>query len=56
MSKKVANIHIEVAVYLKDTDGDYILNTNGDKIELKSGLQVNPSDDYDYKVTITEYW
>jgi hypothetical protein len=55
MSKKLVNIHIEPVVYLKDTNDDYVLDTNGDKIELKSGVQVLPSDDYDIKQTITEY-
>ena len=55
MVKKVANIHIEPVVYSKDTDGDYVLDTNDDKIIIKSGVEVAPSDDYDIKVTITEY-
>lgn len=55
MAKKLANIHIEPVVYSKDTNGDYILDTNGDKIEIKTGTQVVPSDDYDFKTIITEY-
>ena len=55
MSKKLVNIHIKPVVYLKDTNDDYILDTDGEKIELKSGIQVVPSDDYDIKQTITEY-
>jgi hypothetical protein len=55
MPKKLVNIHIEPVVYLKDTNDDYILDTDGEKIELKSGIQVVPSDDYDIKQTITEY-
>lgn len=55
MSKKLVNIHIDGVVYLKDTDGEYILDTNGDKIELKSGRDLVPSDDYDIRTVNTEY-
>jgi hypothetical protein len=56
MSKKLVNVHVEGVVYLKDTDGEYVLDTNGDKIELKSGRDLVPSDDYELKTTITEYY
>ena len=56
MSKKLATVHIEAIVYSKDTDGEYILDTNDDKIVEKTGLDVVPSDDYDYIITITEYY
>ena len=56
MSKKLVNIHIDGVVYLKDTDGEYVLDTNGDKIELKSGRDLVASDDYDIRTVITEYY
>ena len=55
MSKKLATVHVEAIVYSNDTDGEYILDTNDDKIIEKTGLDVVPSDDYDYIITITEY-
>ncbi len=55
MAKKLVNIHAECIVYLKDTDGDYVLDTNDDKIIVKTGNEVLPSDEYDVKITITEY-
>ena len=35
MSKKILNMHHEIVVYLKDTDGNYVLNTDGEKIIIK---------------------
>jgi hypothetical protein len=55
MSKKRSTIHIEGVVYAKDTDGEYMLDTDGDKIIIKQGLSVVPSDDYEYLIIITEY-
>jgi hypothetical protein len=55
MSKKLVNAHYEAIVYLKDTDGDYVLDTDGEKIVVKTYSQVKPTDDYDVKTTITEY-
>lgn len=55
MSKKRSTIHIEGVVYAKDTDGDYLLDTDGEKIIIKQGVAVNPLDDYDFLVIITDH-
>jgi hypothetical protein len=55
MAKKVLNVHIEAVVYLKDTNDDYVLDTDGEKIILKSGLEVNATDDYEFLITKTEF-
>lgn len=56
MSNKLINVHIEAVVYQKNSDGEYVLDTNGDKIIIKNYTTVTPADDYDQKVTITEYY
>lgn len=56
MSIKRANIHVEPIVYLKDTNGDYVLDTDGNKIIVKSGTEVSANDDYETKTVITEYY
>lgn len=55
MSKKIQNIHIEPVVYLKNTNGDYVLDTDGEKIIVKQGVAVVPSDDYEILKTVTDY-
>lgn len=56
MLKRILNVHIEAVVYQKDSDGEYVLDTNGDKIIIKNYTTVSPADDYDLKVTNTEYY
>ena len=55
MSKKLSTVHIEAVVYSKNTNGDYILDTNEHKIILKHGRAIVPTDDYEFKITITDY-
>jgi len=51
-----SNINIKPVVYLKDTDGNYVLDTNNKKIIEKIGTEVSPYDEYEYQVLITEYF
>ena len=54
--KRVVNVHHTVIVYDKDTDGEYVLNTNGDKIVLESNINnIGINDDWSIKTVITEY-
>jgi len=52
----VVNIHHTVIVYEKDIDGEYVLNTNGDKIVLESNINnIAINDDWSIKTVITDY-
>ena len=54
--KRVVNVHHTVIVYDKDTDGEYVLNTNGDKIVLESNINnIAINDDWSIKTVITDY-
>ena len=54
--KRAVNIHHTVIVYDKDTDGEYVLNTNGDKIVLESNINnIAINDDWSIKTVITDY-
>jgi len=55
MSKKLININIKPILYEKDEDGNYVIDTNGNKVVIKTYLQVKPTDNYDYIITTTEY-
>jgi len=55
MSKKLANINIKPIVYERDTNGDIVIDTNGNKIIIKQYPNVLATDNYDYKIEITEY-
>ncbi len=53
---KKVNIHHKVIIYEKDSDGEYVLNTNGDKIVLESNINnIAINDDWSIKTVITEY-
>ena len=49
-----SNINIKPVIYLKNTNGEYERDSNGNKIIDKIGTEVSPYDDYDYFITITE--
>lgn len=52
----VVNIHHTVIVYQKYSDGEYVLNTNGDKIVLESNINnIAINDDWSIKTVITDY-
>ena len=52
--KKYANIRIRPIVYEKNTNGEYELDTNGDKIVLVEPGNVKSTMDYDFLIQITE--
>jgi hypothetical protein len=56
MSQPVANINIKPVVYQKDTEGNYIFDTNEQKSILKIGNEVSAFDEYEFLITITEYF
>lgn len=53
--KQFSKIEVYVVVYDKDTNSDYILDTNGDKIIIKNWPDVKVDDDYEIVVDITPY-
>lgn len=55
MSRKYVKIEIYPVIYQKDTDGDYVLDTDGNKIIVKNWPEVSAFDDYAVKTDITEY-
>jgi len=55
MSKKIVNINIKPVIYDRDTNGDIVIDINGQAVVLTPYDQVLPTDNYDYKVEITEY-
>lgn len=53
--KQYSKIEVYVTLYDKDTNSEYILDTNGNKIILKTWENVTVDDDYDIVVDITSY-
>ncbi len=53
--KKYSKIRVRPVVYEKDTNGDYVLNTNNEKIIKTQPNSVNPKNDYDFLIEIEEY-
>ena len=56
MYKKYAKIRIRPIVYETNTNGEYELDTNGDKIVLIPPENVTASDEYDTLIEIEEYF
>jgi hypothetical protein len=52
--KRYSKIIAYLVLYEKDTNGDYVLNTNNEKIVIKNYQTVSPNDDYDIKIEIEE--
>jgi hypothetical protein len=52
---KIVNINIKPIVYEKDTDGEYVIDINGDKQVLIAYPNVKLNDSYEYKIVITEF-
>ena len=52
--KQYSLIRVRPIVYDRDTNGDFVLNTNEDKIVLVQPEKVNPAELYDYLVEINE--
>jgi len=63
MPQKYARINIKPIIYEKNSDGEYELNTNNEKIIVeqcqtvdgKKCHNIQPSEPFDYLITITEY-
>lgn len=53
--KKYSKIRIRPIVYEKDTNGDYVLNTNNERTVSVQPQNVNPNNDYDFLVEIEVY-
>lgn len=53
--KKYSKIRVRPIVYEKDTNGDYILNTNNERVVLVQPNNVNPNNNYDFLIEIEEY-
>ena len=53
--KQYSKIEVYVTLYDKDTNSEYILDENGNKIILKTWENVTIDDDYDIVVDITSY-
>ena len=54
MSKKYSNIVAYPILYLKDNNGNYVLDTNQEKIVLQDFNTVSPISDYDVIVSIEQ--
>lgn len=50
-----SNINIKPVIYLKNTNGEYEKDSDDNKIIDKIGQEVSPYEEYEYKITITEY-
>lgn len=53
--KQFSKIEVYLAVFDKDTNLDYILDTNGDKIIIKDWPNIKSDDDYEIVVDITPF-
>jgi hypothetical protein len=52
--KKYAKIRVRPIVYDRDTNGDIIVDSNGNKVVLVQPSNVNPSQTYDILTEIDE--
>lgn len=55
MAKQYAKIEIFPVIYEKNSDDEYVLDSNNDKIVLVNWPNINEFDDYEIKTVITEY-
>jgi hypothetical protein len=53
--KKYATIRVRPVIFEKNTNGDFVLDTNNDKIILVQPNNVNSTEPYDYLVEIEEF-
>lgn len=53
--KKYATVRVRPVIFEKDTNGDFVLDTNNDKVILKTSNEINPQEPYDYLIEIEEY-
>jgi len=56
-NRKYCTITTRPIIYLKDTNDEYVLDTNGDKIIVEDDYtKISSSDDYDVITTIAEFF
>jgi len=53
--KKYATIRVRPVIFERDTNGDFVLDTNNDKIILVQPNNVNSTLPFDYLVEIEEF-
>jgi hypothetical protein len=53
--KKYATVRVRPVIIERDTNGDFVLDTNNDKVILKTSNEINPQEPYDYLIEIEEY-
>lgn len=53
--KKYATIRVRPVIFERDTNGDFVLDTNNDKIISVQPNNVNSTLPFDYLVEIEEY-
>jgi hypothetical protein len=53
--KKYSTVRVRPVVYDRDTNGDFILDTNGDKVILVQPNNVNSTEPYDYLIEIEDF-
>lgn len=53
--KKYAQIRVRPVIFERDTNDDFVLDTNGDKIIIVQPNDVNSTEPYDYLVEIQEF-
>lgn len=57
MAHKWAKINVSGIVYQKDTNNDYVKDTNDDRVVLEDNyLKIASTDDYEANVDIEEYY
>jgi hypothetical protein len=54
--KQYSKIIVYPVLYEKDTNGDYVLDTNNEKIVIQNYLNVSPSQDYEVVTETQEYF
>ena len=55
MAYKFVKINIKTIIYDRDTNGDIVIDNEGNKVVLKTYTNITSNDEYDYLVTVTEY-
>lgn len=55
MAYKYVKINIKPIIYDRDTNGDIVIDNDGNKVVLKEYTNIKSNDDYDYLITVTEY-
>lgn len=57
MARKYVTITVRPIIYEKDTNGEYVLDTNDNKIVVEDDYtKITSTDDYDVITTIVEFY